>query len=85
MSAFYLLKEISWEGNTEFKAMQSCSYVPVNVMYFDTAESGIVHIGQLQRITNLIRNAGPLSWEPPFSLDLTSVDSDIVYSVEVII
>ena len=32
---------------------------------------------------NLLRNASILSWEPPFSLDLSGVDPDIVYCVEV--
>ena len=39
--------------------------------------------GPLQRVRKIIRNAGTLSWIPPFSLDLTGVDPDIVYCVEV--
>ena len=39
-------------------------------------------IGPLQRVTNLIRNASILTWKPPFSLNLTGVDPDIVYCVE---
>ena len=35
-------------------------------------------------MVDLIRNATTLSWEAPFSLDLTGVDPDIVYFVEVI-
>ena len=34
-------------------------------------------------MTNLTRNANVLLWEAPFSLDLTNVDPDIVYCVEV--
>ena len=34
-------------------------------------------------MNNLIRNASTLSWDAPFSLDLTNVDPDIVYCVEV--
>ena len=34
-------------------------------------------------MSNLIRNAAVLSWVPPFSLDLTNADPDIVYCVEV--
>ena len=34
-------------------------------------------------MNNLQRNASTLSWEAPFSLDLTNVDPDIVYYVEV--
>ena len=37
----------------------------------------------LQGINNLERNASTLSWEAPFSLDLTGVDPDIVYCVKV--
>ena len=32
---------------------------------------------------NVDRNASTLSWVAPFSLDLTNVDPDIVYCVEV--
>ena len=31
----------------------------------------------------LQRNASTITWEPPFSLDLTGIDPDIVYCVEV--
>ena len=34
-------------------------------------------------MSNLKRNAGTLSWAAPFSLNLTNVDPDIVYCVEV--
>ena len=34
-------------------------------------------------MVDLTRNVSTLSWVPPFSLDLTSVDPDIVYCVEV--
>jgi hypothetical protein len=37
----------------------------------------------LQGVHNLERNASTLSWEAPFSLNLTGVDPDIVYCVEV--
>ena len=37
----------------------------------------------LQGVTSLERNASTLSWVAPFSLDLTGVDPDIVYCVEV--
>ena len=39
--------------------------------------------GPPQNVTNLIRNASTLSWDAPFSLDLTNADPDIVYCVEV--
>ena len=32
---------------------------------------------------NLVRKNNTLSWVPPFSLDLTNVEPDIVYCVEV--
>ena len=31
----------------------------------------------------LVRNSTTLSWSPPFSLDLTNVEPDIVYCVDV--
>ena len=34
-------------------------------------------------MSNLTRNTATLSWVPPFSLDLTNVEPDIVYCVEV--
>ena len=40
-------------------------------------------IGPLQGVTSLVRNGDTLTWKPPFSLDLTVVDPDIVYCVEV--
>ena len=40
-------------------------------------------IGQLQRVSDLYRNASTLFWVAPFSLNLTNVDPDIVYCVEV--
>ena len=39
--------------------------------------------GLLQSVSSLVRNASTLSWVPPFSLDLTSVEPDVVYCVEV--
>ena len=39
--------------------------------------------GPLGSISSLTRNANTLSWIPPFSLDLTGVDPDIVYCVQV--
>ena len=45
----------------------------------------IILLGLLQSIINLVRrnNSDTLSWIAPFSLDLTDVDPDIVYCVEV--
>ena len=34
-------------------------------------------------MTNIHKNASILSWSPPFSLDLTNIEPDIVYCVEV--
>ena len=34
-------------------------------------------------MTDLVRNANTLSWDAPFSLNLTNADPDIVYCVEV--
>ena len=33
--------------------------------------------------SNVRRSSSTITWEPPFSLDLTDVDPDIVYCVEV--
>ena len=42
------------------------------------------NLGLLSNVTNLARvNSTTISWDPPFSLDLTDVDPDIVYCVEV--
>ena len=51
--------------------------------YILTQMCALSLIGQLQSVSNLDRNGSTLSWEPPFSLDLTGVDPDIVYCVEV--
>ena len=40
-------------------------------------------IGLLSSVTEIRRGSSTLSWEAPFSLDLTGVDPDIVYCVEV--
>ena len=40
-------------------------------------------IGTLNSIRELIRSNNTLFWNPPISLDLTGVDPDIVYCVEV--
>ena len=40
-------------------------------------------VEQLDKVTNLARTANTLSWNAPFSHDLTDVDPDIVYCVEV--
>ena len=34
-------------------------------------------------VTEIKRNSSTITWMPPFSLDLTGVDPDIVYCVEV--
>ena len=39
--------------------------------------------GSLDAIRNLEWNSTTITWEPPFSLDLTDIDPDIVYCVEV--
>ena len=33
--------------------------------------------------TDIMRDSSTITWDPPFSLDLTGVDPDIVYCVEV--
>ena len=43
----------------------------------------VIPLGSLESVTNLVRKGNTLSWEPPCFLDLTGVDPDIVYCVEV--
>ena len=44
----------------------------------------LFYLGKLQSVSNLERNGSTLAWEPPFSLDLTGIDPDIVYCVEIV-
>jgi hypothetical protein len=37
----------------------------------------------LNVVTEVKRNSSTIAWEAPFSLDLTGVDPDIIYCVEV--
>ena len=55
-----------------------CAIINSNLGY-----SYPITIGSLGGVSNLERNASTLSWMPPFSLNLTGVDPDIVYCVEV--
>ena len=41
------------------------------------------YLGPLSMVMEIKRNSSTINWEPPFSLDLTGVDPDIVYCVEV--
>lgn len=40
-------------------------------------------LGQLNAVSNLKRTLSNITWNPPFSLNLTNVESDIIYCVEV--
>ena len=40
-------------------------------------------LGPLDAVTSLTKVNSTISWEPPFSLDLTNVEPDIVYCVDV--
>ena len=42
-----------------------------------------MNIGPLGNVDNLSRDHDTIMWEAPFSLNLTNVDPDIVYCVEV--
>ena len=42
-----------------------------------------VLLGLLQRVSDIVRNSSTIFWDAPFSLNLTNVDPDIVYCVEV--
>ena len=54
----------------------ACCCVIINSSYPIT-------IGSLGGVSNLERNASTLSWVAPFSLDLTDIDPDIAYCVDV--
>ena len=43
----------------------------------------IFPVGNLDKATNIHKTASILSWSPPFSLNLTNIEPDIVYCVEV--
>ena len=42
-----------------------------------------MHLVQLEKVANLVRIASTLSWDAPSSPDLTGIDPDIAYCVEV--
>lgn len=42
-----------------------------------------ISIGTLGVVRNIRKNSSVISWEPPFSLDLTNVYPSIVYYVEI--
>ena len=43
----------------------------------------LYNLGQLQGVSNLERNESTIFWEAPFSLDLTGVEPDIAYCVDI--
>ena len=43
----------------------------------------VLTLGQLNSVSGIRRNGSTYTWDPPFSLDLTDTDPDIVYCVEV--
>jgi hypothetical protein len=40
-------------------------------------------VGNLDKVTDIDKDAFILSWSPPFSLNLTNIEPDIIYCVEV--
>ena len=42
-----------------------------------------IHLGPLSIVAEIERNSSTITWVAPFSLNLTGVDPDIVYCVEV--
>ena len=40
-------------------------------------------LGPLSQVSNIVRTLSTISWIPPFSLDLTNTEPDIIYCVEV--
>ena len=45
--------------------------------------SSVIKSGILTPVSNIKRNGSTITWDTPFSLDLTGIDPDIVYCVEV--
>ena len=45
----------------------------------------MLSVGHLDAVSDLCvhRNSSIITWEPPFSLDITGVDPDVVFCVEV--
>ena len=43
-----------------------------------------VDTGPLDKVTDITRSTSTITWEAPFSLNLTNVDPSIVYCVEVV-
>ena len=42
------------------------------------------HVGELSAISDLIRvSPSNITWNPPFSLDLTNIEPNIIYCIEV--
>ena len=44
----------------------------------------LIDTGPLGKVTNITRSTSIITWEAPFSLNLTNVDPNIVYCVEVV-
>ena len=57
--------------------------VIVNCYRVEYHMSCIHNIGPLNMVTENKRSSSTITWMPPFSLDLTGVDPDIIYCVEV--
>ena len=41
------------------------------------------NVGELAAVSYLSRISSSITWDPPFSLNLTNIDPDIIYCVEV--
>ena len=52
-------------------------YVLLEIMFV------LYNIGPLQSVSDFQRNGSTIIWEAPFSLNLTNIEPDIVYCVEV--
>ena len=55
----------------------------VHVSDFICTTLFLTYPGPLDAVTSLTKNGSTLSWVAPFSLDLTNIDPDIVYCVDV--
>ena len=73
---------------SDLKNARSFKFLPeialdLSIHYVSIVTVLLLHTGTLQSVTNLSRNGSIISWSPPFSLNLTNIEPDIVYCVEV--
>ena len=57
--------------------------VPLLLTLYTNYYHIIVQAGNLDQVSNLTREDSNITWLPPFSLNLTNIEPDIIYCVEV--